>query len=1114
MPQRSVLPIFLSILALLATPWLNPPLRAQTVPGGSVTGHVRGPGDVSVPGATVVLINKETGQRKMTWTDEAGNYTLANLPPGTYRLEVSLVGFRSDVREPVPVAAERPLKVNVALRMAVGEEPGVASASGEGPRGANRAASEASIPQVSGERLSSAAMEAGETGGDQATEDNLRFTESSSMTAVAASGEAQPSVSDLQASAANSFLLSGSVGRAPTPEGDERRRGRGRFREFGGMRGGQSAPGFGGGGFGGPGGFFGGRGGRRGPQINRVRGNFFERYSNSALNARPYPLNVAESPQIPSYREQFGVGLGGPLVIPRVYNGRDKTSFFVNYNLSRSRQPFDSFATVPTLLERAGDFSETVIPAGALAGTTPIVYDPRPNPSGVLQPFAENRIPSELLDPAALGLLGFIPAQNLPGSVQNFHLQQALPSSSDRVTARLGHQITAQDSLNAVYFLNSSRSDAVSSFPALTRHTSARSQNVNLSETHTFGPRVVNTLLLNFSRQRTSTLNPFAFTRDVAGELGIQGVSDDPRDWGLPIISLTNFTGLNDVIPSLVRNQTLRAVDFVMLNSGRHNFRFGGELRRVQLNTLTNPDARGTFTFTGFTTSSFTPDGFPVPGTGFDFADFLLGLPQATSVRFGTSSNYLRSWVLSGFLQDDWRMSSHLTFNLGFRYEYFQPITEKYGHLSNLAVGPEFSSVDVVTGLAPAGLPASLIRGDANNWAPRLGLAYRPWNRRRIVLRAGYGIFYDGSIYQRLVPNLTNQPPFAQASTLVTSPERVLTLAQGFPEIDPRIARNTYAVDPNFRTPYGQTWNFSIDDELARDVILSVGYVGTKGTKLDLMLGPNRALSPTPLATQDTLALREALQFTYETSGAASIYHGLQLDVRRQFHSGFSLNATYTFSKSIDNAASLGGAGRTVAQDFLNLRAERGLSVFDVRHRLRVRHTYELPFGERKRFLNRSGLLRGILGDWQLSGSATLQTGTPFTARVLGNQSGSGGTGAYFSLRADATGEPVSLPSGQRTTQRYFNTGAFTLPAAGELGNAGRNTVPGPRLIDFDMSLGRFFTLSREKNVRADFRVEAQNVFNTPSFSGLATVVDATDFGRVTSVRAMRSLTISMRMRF
>ena len=249
-----------------------------------------------------------------------------------------------------------------------------------------------------------------------------------------------------------------------------------------------------------------------------------------------------------------------------------------------------------------------------------------------------------------------------------------------------------------------------------------------------------------------------------------------------------------------------------------------------------------------------------------------------TSERFGIGPNYLQSWVYAGFVQDDWRATSKLTFALGLRYEYFLPYTEKYGHLSDYLLGPNFSSVSVVTAQQPDGLPASLVRSDPHLIGLRFGMAYRPWSQRSLVMRAGYSIFYNGSIYQQLVPNLVDQPPFAQATTLITSAAQPLSLENGFPTTTgSRPASNTYAVDPNYRVPYAQTWSAILEDQIYRNVILSVAYVGTKGTKLDVLMAPNETVTG-----QKAL---EGLQFRYETDGATSIYHGLVVNLRRQ-HAG------------------------------------------------------------------------------------------------------------------------------------------------------------------------------------------------------------------------------------
>ena len=241
----------------------------------------------------------------------------------------------------------------------------------------------------------------------------------------------------------------------------------------------------------------------------------------------------------------------------------------------------------------------------------------------------------------------------------------------------------------------------------------------------------------------------------------------------------------------------MRTNDTLIWSHGKHNIHLGGELRRVQQNTETDPNALGTFSFTGYSTSNFS-NGYPVAGTGYDFADFLLGLPQTTSARFGVASNYLRTWVTTAFFNDDWRTNAHLTVNYGVRYEYFLPLSEKYGHLSDLSFGPGFTSPEVVTGQDPGTLPTSLIHSDWHNFSPRIGIAYRPWIQHHLVMRTGYGVFYDGSIYSRMVANMVDQPPFATASTLTANPEQVLTLEDGFPVQSANTISNTYAADTQF----------------------------------------------------------------------------------------------------------------------------------------------------------------------------------------------------------------------------------------------------------------------------------------------------------------------------
>ncbi|HWQ02861.1 MAG TPA: TonB-dependent receptor, partial [Candidatus Nitrosotenuis sp.] len=522
----------------------------------------------------------------------------------------------------------------------------------------------------------------------------------------------------------------------------------------------------------------------------------------------------------------------------------------------------------------------------------------------------------------------------------------------------------------------------------------------------------------------------------------------------------------------------------------------------------------------GLMTAQLDAQGRPIAGTGNDFADFLLGLPQSTNVRFGSSRTYFRSWGFNAYVQDDWRIHPRFSLTFGLRYELATAPVELFDKLANLDIDSAITQVALVLPgqIAPFSgeLPRSLIRTDVNNFSPRLGLAWRPklpgkWPRNMTV-RAGYSRFYNGSVYTQLSTQLANQPPHASAQTILTSATQVLTLQNGFPPVTPGEVPNTVAVDPNYKVGYAQIWNTAIETQISTNWFFDITYTGTKGTHLDLLRSPNRALPGSPLTTEDNRRIPNAPGFTYDTYGASSIYHALQINLRRRMARGFMVMGTYTFGKSIDNASSIGGGAQVVVQDDTNFRAERGLSSFDVRHQFRSFFNYELPFGERHRFASK-GWQAEVFGSWTLNGNITAQTGTPFTARVLGSAANNSGTGNNFSERADQVGDP-RLPRSQRTTQLWFNTSAFALPAPGLFGNAARNSIPGPGLFNVNLSLGKGIRFGRDRQRRMDLRWEVQNVFNHPNYGSIGTVVNSTTYGRVLSVRGMRTMELNLRVNF
>ncbi len=554
---------------------------------------------------------------------------------------------------------------------------------------------------------------------------------------------------------------------------------------------GQAAPGGfggpggqGGGGFdGGPGGGFGGggRGGAsgRGPQggpqgvdvlwgaqrvsrqrINRIHYSLYDTFGDSALNARPDSLTQANPPKVSSWTESAGLNIGGPLKIPHVYNGSDKTFFYINFGGTWSRSPVDEFSTVPTAVERLGNFSGDLglplctTPAGQTttkcAGNSPImVTDTNGNllqaQQGMIfrpsdhEAYAGNVLPGPFNSVAA-NLLNFFPAENLPGQRLNFHLQTNVPSLSNRLNVNVTHQISSKLSLQVNYNLSDATSHSLNNFPGIEGNAFTRGQSAMVGLTQNWTKTFLHTSQLYFSRNRSLGLNEFSYLTDISSQLGVTGISTAPFDYGLPTINFTNFTGLSDPNFSLSRSQTYRYVDSFRWMKAKHTITAGGEIRKLEINRDTDPAPNGQFSFTGALTSLPTPAGVPNEAslTGNDFADFLLGYPANTKVQFSDGANstatYFRNWGFVGYASDDWHAFPHFTLTYGVRYEAFTPPTEIHGHIANLEVGAGFPVPQCVTpvpinqnGLnCLAGPTASLFHGHYNNWAPRLGLAWQP----------------------------------------------------------------------------------------------------------------------------------------------------------------------------------------------------------------------------------------------------------------------------------------------------------------------------------------------------------------------------------------------------
>jgi len=773
----------------------------------------------------------------------------------------------------------------------------------------------------------------------------------------------------------------------------------------------------------------------------------------------------------------------------------------VTYQGTVSRSPYNGVGTVPTQAERDGDFSQL------LAGPSPtIIYDPTTH-----LPFVGNLIPSTQLDKAAQGLLDYFPQPRYSGITQNYQLSSSTPNDNQNLGVRLNAPLTNKDRLtfNVQFQSRSSASQQLFGFRDTTTGTGLSAA---LGWSHSFGRRFNNSATLTLSRNNNKSAPFFAYSNDIAAQLGIAGTSQDPINFGPPNLSFTNFSGLTDGAPSVTRNQTMNFTDNITyVVQRKHNLTFGFGYRRLQQNSLTYQNARGTYSFSGLLTSALDANGQPVKGTGYDFADFLLGLPQSSSVRFGSDNNYFRSWAVNWFAQDDYRLSRSMTLNVGLRYEYFAPYTELQGHLANLDVAPGFTAVSVVTpgeaGPYAGALPTSLVRSEPNNYSPRFGFAWRPWQKDSLVIRTGYSIFYSGSPYATIASQMASQPPFANTASLSTSLTNPLTIENGF-LIPPSQITNTYAVNPNYKLGYAQTWNFTIQHNLPHAVVLEVEYIGTKGTDLGVLEQPNRAPpGSSPLTSQEQLQIGNATGFSYQTYGANSIFNAGQTRITRRFTRGMSATVLYTYSKSIDDASSFTGTGGNTVQFINNWGLERGLSSTDQRHRMQLDYTVSSPVGVNG-MLRNGGWKEAALAGWTMTGTFIAASGTPLTATLGGNLSNTGGIGALGTLRAAATGLPITGGSNP-----YFNTLAFTTPPPGQFGNAGNDTIPGPFQTSFNASINRAFRFGDSRRT-LQLRLSATNALNHVVITNFGTTVGSLTYGLPTAASATRTVTLMLRFGF
>jgi hypothetical protein len=858
-------------------------------------------------------------------------------------------------------------------------------------------------------------------------------------------------------------------------------------------------------------------GNRRPNSKSLYNGGLAAVFDNSVFDARPYSLSGIEPPK-PFYNRVTGAfTFGGPLKIPHVWP--HGPIFFVAYQWTRDQTAQTESALVPTAAERTGDLSGLVNPLGQPVS----VFNPATG-----MPFAGNVVP---VSPQAQALLQLYPLPNITGNPL-YNFQRAILNSGhhDALQSRLDKTIGRKDELYGSFNFAGTRANNTNLF-GFKDATEILGMNANINWAHRFSQHLFIYASYHFSRLRTNGAPYFENRQNVSGAAGISGNNQEPSNWGPPALTFSSgIAALSDGQSLFNRARTDEFSGSTEIYRRRHNLTIGGDFRKQQFNDFFQQDPRGTFTFTGAATQG-TAGGAT---TGSDLADFLIGVPDASSIAFGNADKYLRENVYDAYATDDWHLMSTLTVNAGLRWQYGAPITELHGRLVNLDVAPGFTAVAPVLGSDPVGsitsshYPTSLIRPDWRGFEPRIGLAWRPIPASTVVVRAGYGIYHDTSVYQASALALAQQSPLSKSLSVQNSATCPLTLADGFNPCSSTTS-NTFAVDPNFRVGYAQIWQLSLQRDLPAALQLTATYLGVKGTHGLQQFLPNTY----PIGANDPCPSCP-LGFVYQTSGGNSTRQAGQVQLRRRLRGGFTATALYTFSKSIDDDAQLGGLGHVsasaqnqgsgnsssdeaptpspagpsaiIAQNWLDLRGERSLSGFDQRHLLnfQLQYTSGEGFGGRTLMTGWPGrLLKG----WTFLSAVAVGSGMPQTPLFLAAVPG---TGYIGTIRPDLTGIPVSIYTSPTGT--HLNAAAYAAPLPGQWGTAGRNSITGPGQFTLDSSLARSFHPSA--HFYLDARVDATNLLNHVVFTGWNTTVNSAQFGVPVAANPMRSLEISMRLRF
>ncbi len=878
---------------------------------------------------------------------------------------------------------------------------------------------------------------------------------------------------------------------------------------------------------------------------NTLRGSAFEFFRNEHLNARNlFAPSTAPNPGKPEFRRnQFGFVLGGPIV-------KDETFFFGDYQGTRQSIGRVRISTVPTALQRQGIFTESV------AGRVPAIFDPgttRPGTGGAVtrDPFPANTIPPDRIDPVAAELLSRYPLPNLPGTANNYRRVGSEGDDQDQFDLRLDHRASGRDQLFARFSYFRDLTDPVTPLPdgsgSLTSgaigRTDTRAQSAVLRYVHSFGTNVVNDLRLGYTRRSVGRMG--LLLGDAPSQaLRLPGIPTNAAyEDALPTFTIDGFQQLGSSANTNSDSATdvTQIVDALSVQRGRHSLKAGLDSRMERLDIVQPPSPTGAFRFT-----SQGSDRPGTTGTGLSLASFLLGQVQSFSIDLQAQEFRERAKVFELFVQDDWRATTRLTVNAGLRYTLNFPSTETSDQsaIFNLKTQKlEYAGRD--------GVSRSARELHWDNLGPRLGLAYQIG--AKTVVRSGYALVW---IEQAGITTPFTQPqfPFLQTVTQrsLDSIRPAFVLAQG-PSVAPigltpdaGRGQSVYGVTRSLGSGYAQQWNMAVQREFGADLALEVAYAGSKGTHIgvpdtnvnqltaeQLALGsgllrpvPNPCFGQVPPSSSlagATVPMAQSLRpfpcfntvSLYRNNVGNTSHHALEVKLEKRFSHGLSALASYTWSKLIDTASSVfdasilaGPVASFPVADSYNPRLERDVSTGDIPHNFVASFVWDLPWGEGRRLQPR-GLAGVLLGGWQLAAIGTLQSGVPIPITQVTNFNAFAGFGTQ---RPNRVADPT-LPAGQHTTVRWFDTDAFLVAPQFTLGDSSRNPVRGPGYRNVDVALIKRTPLGAGRTT-LEFRAEAFNLTNTPPLGVPNGVLGSPGFGSITSAGDPRVVQLGLKVIF